>query len=162
MAAPQMEGNIADLFDQAVETLGGAMRAGVKFQEDMAQFWSDALNQIGSVQEWQKKSSAVLSDAIPTAQKSADEYLRLLDQSYHSSLDLLKKAFESARYESMSDRAMKAENLWESSLQTMRSNTQAMAQANVRVMESWAEFLKKNVDSATAVASRPAKGGKRD
>lgn len=149
---------MSELFDQAVETFGGAMRAGVKLQEDVAQWWSEAFGQIGSVQEWQKKSSAVLTDTIPMAQKSADEYLRIIDQSYHSSMDLLRKAFESGRSDTMSERQAKTEDLWESSMGAVRTNTQAMAQANVRVMESWAAFLKKNVDVAardvTAAATR--------
>jgi hypothetical protein len=151
---------MSELLDQAVETLGGAMRASVKLQEDVAQWWNDAFGQIGSVQEWQRKSNAVLTDAIPTAQKAADEYLRLLDQSYHSGLDLLKKAFDSGRSESMADRQARAQELWSSSLETVRNNTQAMAQANVRVMESWAEFLKRNVDGGAAMGAGVGMGKK--
>lgn len=140
------EAKMQDLFDQALETFGGALRAGVKFQEDMTHWWNDAMGQFGSVQEWQKKSCAVLTDAIPTAQKSADEFMKVVDQNYRCGMDLLKRTLETGRCESTAEAQAKTQDIWEQAMGAMRSNAQAMAQANVRSMESWAEFFKKSFD----------------
>ncbi len=154
------EASVSELLDQAVETFGGAVRASVKLQEDVAQWWNGAMEQMGSMQEWQRKSSAVLTDAIPTAQKAADEYMRFLDQSYHNGLDLLRKAFDSGRSETMSERQARAQDLWASSLEAARTNAQAMAQANVRVIGSWAEFLRKNVESGGAPTTKSSRSSR--
>ena len=51
------------LFDQAVSTFGDAMKAGVKIQEDIGKWWSDALDQSGPAMEWQKRSRAIVQEA---------------------------------------------------------------------------------------------------
>lgn len=140
------EAKMQDMFDQAMETFGGALRAGVKFQEDMTHWWNEAMGQFGSVQEWQKKSCAVLTEAIPTAQKSADEYMRVVDQNYRSSMDILRKTLETGKCESTAEAQAKTQHIWEQAMSAVRANAQAMAQANVKSMESWADFFKKSFD----------------
>ena len=54
---------VSGLFDQAVLTLGDALKAGVKIQEEVGKWWSDALEQAGPVTDWQKKSRALVSEA---------------------------------------------------------------------------------------------------
>src|SRR5690349_17590212 len=74
--------SVSGLFDQAVSTFGDALKAGVKIQEEVGKWWSDALEQAGPVTEWQKKSRAIFGDAIPTAQKNTEEWLKLVEQNY--------------------------------------------------------------------------------
>ncbi len=50
------EARMTTLFDQAVQTFGDAMKAGVKIQEEIGRWWSDVIEQAGPVQEWQKRS----------------------------------------------------------------------------------------------------------
>lgn len=138
------ETRITGLFDQAVSTFGDALKAGVKIQEEVAKWWSDALDQAGPVQEWQKKSQAIVSEAIPAAQKNAEEWLKLVEQNYRRSMDLLKKAFETNGAPSSKEMQARTQDLWEASLDVIRDNAQAMAEANMKMMELWAGVLQKN------------------
>jgi polyhydroxyalkanoate synthesis regulator protein len=139
------ETRVTNLFDQAMQTYGDAMKATVKMQEDATKWWSDILEG-GAMQTWQKKSRAIVSDAIPAAQKSAEEWLKMIEQNYRRSMDLLKKAMETDQAGAAADVRAKAQELWEASLVVIRDSAQAMAQANVRFMEQWAEIIKKNAN----------------
>jgi len=145
-AATATKDGVSGLFDQAVTTFGDALKAGVKIQEEVGKWWSDALEQAGPVTEWQKKSRAMVSEAIPAAQKNAEEWLKLVEQNYKRSMTLLKKAFETNA--DPAEIRAKTQQLWEESMELIRDNAQAMADANKKVLELWAGMLKKNVEAA--------------
>lgn len=141
MAANQ-EARAMEFMDQASETIGAAVKAGARFQEDLASFWMTSLGQGDALQQWQAKSRALLSQAMPAVQQSADEWLRLWGRGYYSGIELMKKAFDSTRCQNVSECQGKMQELWDASMTTLKSTTQAMAQANVRAMESFANVLR--------------------
>jgi hypothetical protein len=143
---------VCNLFDQAVQTFGDTLKAGVRIQEEVGRLWTDAFEQTTPLQDWQKKSRAVFTEAIPTAQKNAEEWLKLVEDNYRRSLGLLKKAFDTNA--DSSDLRGKTQKLWEESLELVRDNAQAMAEANKKVMELWAGFLRKNVDAVKTAATK--------
>jgi hypothetical protein len=145
MAAATVTKEVSSLFDQAVSTFGDALKAGVKIQEEVGKWWSDALEHAGPVNEWQKKSRALVSEAIPAAQKNAEEWLKLVEQNYKRSMTLLKKAFETNA--DPAEIRAKTQQLWEESMELIRDNAQAMADANKKVLELWAGMLKKNCEA---------------
>ena len=146
---------VSALFDDAVSTFGDAVKAGVKVQEEIGKWWSDALEQAAGCQAsspvdaWQKKSKAVLSEAIPAAQKNAEECLKLVEANYKKSLALLKKAWDADPADAAAVKA-KTQEVWEASLEMVRENAQAMAAANLKVMEMWAGLLKAGVSNGKA------------
>jgi hypothetical protein len=142
------DSNFTGLFDQAAQTFGDAFKAGVKMQEDVAKWWTETLDQAGPVQEWQKKSRAIVNEAIPAAQKNAEEWVKVLEENYSRSMDLLKKAFSADGAKTPADVQARLTDLWESSLSVLKENAQAMAQANVKVMDLWSDVLRKNVSAA--------------
>ena len=137
------------VFDEAVATFNDAVKAGVKVQEEIGKWWSDALEQTGPAEQWQKKSKAVLSEAIPAAQKNAEEWLKLIEQNYKRSLGLFKKAWEVQPGDAADMRA-KSQQLWEESLELVRDNAQAVAQANVKMMEVWQRVLRHGAENGKA------------
>src|SRR5437762_2209635 len=112
---------VSGLFDQAFQTFGDALKSGVKIQEEVGKWWSEALDQAGPANEWQKKSRALVSEAIPAAQKNTEEWLKLVEQNYRRSMSLFKKAFESNG--DPSDVRAKTKQLWEESMELVRDNT---------------------------------------
>ena len=143
--AAKTEAAVSTMFEDALQTYNDAVKVGVKVQEEVGKWWSDAIDHAGPAEEWQKKSKAVLSEAIPAAQKNAEEWLKLVEQNYKKSLALLKKAWE-ADANATNVRA-KTQDLWESSLELVRDNAQAIAAANMKMMEVWAGVLKNGVAS---------------
>lgn len=152
-AAEKMEAKMTSLLDQATQTFGDALKAGVKIQEEIARWWGDALDQAGPMYELQKRSRAIVTEAIPAAQKNAEEWLRLVEQNYRRSMDLVKKAFSA---NGDSDIQARTQGLWEASLDVMRDNAQAVAQTNVKMMDLWADLLQRNLQEAQAMAKSAA------
>ena len=134
------------VFDEAVETFNEAVKAGVKVQDEIGKWWSDALEQAGAAEQWQKTSKAVFAEAIPAAQKSAQEWLKLVDQNYKRSLGLFKKAWDAQPADPVALRD-KSQQLWQESLELVRDNAQAVAQANMKLMELWGRVLQNGAAS---------------
>ena len=136
---------VSGLFDQAFQTFGDALKSSAKVQEEVGKWWSDALEQTGPVNDWQKKSRALVSEAIPAAQKNTEEWLKLVEQNYRRSMDLFKKAFENNG--DSGDLRVKTQQLWEESMELIRDNAKAMADANKKMLELWSGMLKKNAEA---------------
>jgi hypothetical protein len=128
------------VFNEAAETFNEAVKAGLKVQEEIGKWWSDALEQAGPTEQWQKKSKAVFDETIPAAQKSAQEWIKLVDQNYKRSVGLFKKAWE-VQPADPADMRAKSQELWEESLGLVRDNANAVAQANIKLMEVWGRVL---------------------
>ncbi len=105
------------------------------------------------MQECQKRVEAMMTGALPAAQKNAEECLRLMDQNTRSSMDLLKKVFETCQSESIAEAQTKIRDLWEASLGTLRQNAQAIVQTNARAMEAWASCAKRNSEGKAMAAA---------
>jgi hypothetical protein len=134
------------MFDQAVQTFGDAMKAGVKIQEEMGRWWTDMIEQAGPMTGWQKRSRAIVCESIPAAQRNTEELMKVLEQNCNRSLGLLKKAVDTEPTGTVADVQNKTQELWDASVEVVRDNTQAMAQVNVKMMETWADLIKKNMN----------------
>jgi hypothetical protein len=143
----------SEIFEQAIENFTGALQAGAKFQQDVGNWFTGALAPAtGSAQDWQRRTQAIWAQALPTAQRNADEYLRMFDSSYHTSIDLMKKALNVGRVNSPMEAQAKAQRLLDESMEVIRNNAKAMAEANVRVFEAWADVVRNGAKSAAEAA----------
>ncbi len=145
---------VSDWFHKATETLDAAMKSQVKFQEETMQWWAEMAGGSNSIQDWQKRAQTLAMEAIPTAQKSAEEYMRAVDQTYRTGLELLRKSFEGGEFHSLDDLQSRVPSLWETTLGALRTNTQAFIQANTKAIESWAELVRKSGVEAGKLAEQ--------
>lgn len=155
-ASPQQGGHSAhkaaaagnELFDQAVKSYEHALQTGVKLQEDAARWWTNLFHQTAWTQDWHRQMSSVMSQAIPTAQKNMEESIRLIDQNSKSSLNFFKRAVDAPRSGDASDMQTHVQEMWQSSLNVLQSNMQAISESQARLMESWTDFVRKGAASA--------------
>ena len=147
--ATQTQSNVGHLFDQAFHAFNDTLKAGVKTQEDLARWWTDAFDQALPRNDWQKKANTLVGEAIPAAQRSAEEWVKLLEANYRRSTLLLKKAFEVEPSQTPDLRA-KTEEFWRESIELVKENAQAVAQANLKLIELWSGVLKNNLGNGKA------------
>jgi hypothetical protein len=143
---------ISEVFNDATASFNEAVKAGAKMQEEIGKWWTDALEKASpgagsgagafALDDWQKKSKAVAAEVIPAAQKKAEIWLKLVDQNTKRGLGLLKKAMDAPPTDPAALRE-RTQEIWESSLELVRDNTQAIAQANLKMLEVWAGLLQK-------------------
>jgi hypothetical protein len=132
-ANPQVQ----ELVQEALKNYGQALQATLKMQEDGAKWWTEVMAQVNSPQDWQAKMSKVAAEAVPQAQQRIAESLKLIENTSRASLDLLQRACQTGPMDPMAMAQAGISELWETTLQAMRQNAQAIAQANSKVVESW-------------------------
>lgn len=137
-----------ELFSQAIETFETAIRTGVKMQEEYARWFTHMLGDVGSPQQWQSKGQTIIGESMQMAQKNFDEAIRMMNQNTKIGLELMQRAFETRQIGSTSDAQARTREIWETALGALRNNTEAVVQANSRMLETWAELAKKLRNSA--------------
>jgi hypothetical protein len=150
------EADVKQVMDTATNAFGDAMKAGVKAQEDMTKWWSDTFACGNPLGDFQKKSRLFFDEIGPAAQRHTQEFLKIIEQNYKRCVDLLRKAVDMDHNESIDGRWEKVRELWEESVNVVKENTEAMAQANVKLMEAWAEMLRKHFEQDEAFKSAAA------
>jgi len=146
--------NPAELLDQAAQTYFGAVKNGLRIQEDIATQWVDLFRKADGGDYWPEAFHQAVKETVPLAQKQTDDALKMIEKGTRQSLDLISKAFEAGKAATPVEAQTRLEKLWESSLTTLRDNAEAMVHANARLMESWAAIAKKNVARVTPAAPK--------
>ncbi len=141
--------NPAELLEQAGRNYTNAVRNGFKMQEELATQWMEFCRNTTGTETMPQTFKDFFENTAPLAQQSADQAWKLIEQSTKRSMDLMTKAFDAGRCVNPADAQGKLERLWEESLSVLRENAQAMVQANARLMESWAEVAKSNLERVT-------------
>jgi hypothetical protein len=139
-----------ELFEQAMKNYEQALQAGLKLQRESATWWTDLLSQTGSPQEWQAKFTELASDSMTATQKRMEENLKLIEQNSRASLDLLKKAVDASKADTVATGQAKMQELWEASLEALRTNATAINQANSKLVDSWVQFMPKMKPAASS------------
>lgn len=144
----------SEIFEQALKNYEQALKTGLKLQEESGKMVTDLLNQATSMEDWQKKVTAMTKDAIPTAQKRMNECVGLIEQNSKTSLDLLKKAVDATLVPPGPEAQNRWMDLWESSLSNLRDNAKAITEINTKVVDTWLEFVRKNAETATPKSAK--------
>jgi hypothetical protein len=153
MVATKLKGmdvDVSKLFDQAIEMYEASLKAGVKAQEDAAKFMTDAVDGMTKPVDFQAETEKFLSQVLPTAQKNFDEAVKLMNKNAEVCLDLMKKSFEVGQCKNVDEAQAKTRELWEASLKASKANTQAMIDANAKLLQSWADLAKKGTPAAAS------------
>ncbi|MGN6370836.1 MAG: hypothetical protein ACTHN5_21490 [Phycisphaerae bacterium] len=129
---------VSGLFGQVYGAFGETIKVALKAQEDAVKFWGQAVGKSTPVQ-------AVAGELIFTAEKNADEYIRLMENSYRRNADLLKKALHASGNGGTGNLEKQTREWWEASMEVARDNAQDLANTNLRVAQSWTEALRKGV-----------------
>lgn len=148
--------DVTQILDGAVSAFSDAMKAGVKAQEEMVNYWTHALDGGNPLGEWTRRSRQMFEEAVPAAQKQSQEFIKLVEQNYRRSVELLKKACDGQEGGVGEGVREKLRQLWEESVTIVKENAQTMAQANVKLMEVWTDLLKNNFEKCCETATKSA------
>lgn len=143
----------ADVFEQTAKNYEQILKSGMKVQQESAKWWTNAFAEAASP-EIQKKVKAVADELIPQAQKSIDDWLKVVEENSRTGIDLLKKAVGVTQSASLQEAQTKVFGLWEASLNAMCETTQAVTQSNTKAMEAWLDFVRKTGEPAHATSPK--------
>jgi hypothetical protein len=147
------QANSEELFRQATHAWQSAAQAGVKMQEECAQWVRQIFCESSTLTDWYEKGQKMMQEAIAQSQENVDEAIRLMNQQAEASVKLVQKALEVRDAESPADGPKKLAAWWQAALETMRVNNQAVLKANSRILSTWSEMARKvNGDAANTMA----------
>jgi hypothetical protein len=145
--------NSEELFRQATHAWQTAAEAGVKMQEECAQWVRQIFCESSTLTDWYEKGQKVMHEAVAQSQENVDEAIRLMNQQAEASLQLVQKALEVRDAESPGEGPKKLAGWWQAALETMRINNQAVLTANSRILSTWSDMARKvNGDAADTMA----------
>jgi len=134
----------AEIFGEALKNYEQTLRAGLKLQEEAGAWWTNVLTQAGSAQDWHKRMSGRASEILTPTQKRMEEYLALVEQNNRTNVELLKQAMEAAQTTTPADCQAKWFQFYQSSLNAMKNNFQAVRQSNSKISDSLMTVVKKS------------------
>jgi hypothetical protein len=142
-----------DLFRQAMKAWATAAEAGVKMQEECASWVRQMFCESSTLNDWYENGQKLMAEAIAQSQENVNEAIGLMNQQAEASLKLIQKALEVRDDETVADSPKKLTDWWQSALETMRINNQAVLKANSRILSTWSEMARKvNGDAADTMA----------
>ncbi|HTW95598.1 MAG TPA: hypothetical protein VMD30_12425 [Tepidisphaeraceae bacterium] len=156
------EFDATEVLESAANAFGDAMKAGVKAQEEVVKWWTNALDGGCGCQvtDFRKRAKQLFDEAVPAAQKQAQDWIKLIDSNSRRSIDLLRKALDADQEGVAAGFTDAARKLWEESIAVVKENIETLTQTNVKMLEVWADLLRKSVEqgeSAVKAAASKAK-----
>jgi hypothetical protein len=140
----------SDWFCKATESMDSALRTTAKLQEETMQWWANMMGGSALVPDWQERARITAPNAGAAAQRTAEEYVRAMNQAYRTGLEFLSKAFESGQVHSIEGVQGRVQTLWDHVLAALRMNNEAFIQAHAKAMESWAQLIRTNGSTKVA------------
>src|SRR5262249_52487523 len=121
------------MFKNAAESFNSAMQAGVKFQQQAFNAWAQPFN--AQADDFRATQQRAVDASMTAFQANLAECRKLVDVQGKRSLDLLKKAFETAQPFDRSDAYETTRALWQETFDAMRTGMDEMASAGTTMVE---------------------------
>ena len=122
-------------------------------QEQSAKWLREMLGNSKSLTEWYNKGQAVAGETIAKTQENIDEAIRVMNQQAESSVRLMQKALDARQSDAASDAKKQIAEWWETAMDSIRTNSQAMLKANSHILATWSELARKiNSDAADTMS----------
>lgn len=148
--------NPNELFEQAARMFESALAAGITVQRESTKWFTEAMEGLGSPQQWQQRNSAVLEEAISAARKSADQALQTMNENAKASLDLLDKALGAGVPDSSEEVENRSREALETAIGSFRKNMETVLHANTRAVEAWTQIAKAVMEQTAKKEPQPS------
>jgi len=143
------EFDVTELLDSAASAFSDALKAGVRAQEEVVKWWTSSFDG-ACAGDFQKRGRQLFDEAIPAAQKQAQDWLKIIDANCRRGVDLVRKAMDSEQDSLAAAFTDASRRLWEETVAVVKENLESMTQANIKMLEVWADLLRKSVEQGDA------------
>ncbi|HUB24584.1 MAG TPA: hypothetical protein VL992_04070 [Tepidisphaeraceae bacterium] len=147
--------DVTEILENATTAFGDAIKAGAKAQEDIVKFWTNSFEGACPVSEFQKRGRQFVEEAVPAAQKQAQDWLKVVDANSRRAIDLLRRATDVEGDSISAGFTDAARKLWEESIDVIKENVQSLTQANVKMLEVWSDLLRKSLEEGVLKSAAP-------
>ena len=139
---PDVTTPMTDMFRQTAEIFTNALHTGTRFQQDMLNAMTRPMIDDRFAAEVRERGQKFVDGAFKLAQKNLEEAQKLIDGQCRQSMDLLRKALDTAKTpEGRTDAFETTRNLCQTTFDTMKASIDALARANAQTVENFTAFV---------------------
>ena len=133
---------VQPLVEQATRMFQTALEAGIKIQQESTQALTGLMKNGVSPQLWQDRTQSVVNQGLACTKENMDVAIQVVNENTKIGLELLAKAFDARHTTTEADVQSRTKEAWETSVGSLRRNTELLVQVNRRLLESWQEVAK--------------------
>ncbi len=139
----------------AMESFQDTLKAGVKFHEETARFWTDNANR--NLETFQTKTQQFVNDTTPFGKKNVEQFNKTFEQNVQRTMDLYRDAWKQGMPANPAEMSEHMASMWKNTFETMRESVDALAKANTDMLNRWVDVAGTNGNGATKPAGKPGK-----
>ena len=140
---------LSEMADTTLKNYQQALHTSLRLQEEASRWCTSMLNQSSFSQDWQKRLNSMTgmaSHLVPLAQRRMEDVIDLMEKNSRTGADLMKQAVDAAQTPAGAESQAKWIHFWTSSLDALRSNTEAVSEISSKAIDGWIDFVRKNTE----------------
>jgi hypothetical protein len=143
-------------FKAANEAFQTMFDAGVKFQQSALNMIAETGTKGEGTDTMRRRFETLTTETVALAQKNAEEGQKLFDRTCRTGVEFFKKNFERVgKIDGNAEEFMqRGQVALRDSFDVMRTNTEAMADTNTRMIENWSNFANRTMAEPTEFATK--------
>lgn len=145
---PNMNANRNNnVFEQAADSFRTTFDAGLKMQQDAFKSMMNCFTGFDRFDDVRTRIESVTNETVGMIRKNAERTQKLFDEQVRTGTDMMNKSFDSMKNGKMTQGNMteQCRSAWKNGFDAMCSGIDAMAKANVQVVENWASLFDKTM-----------------
>ena len=150
---PNMNNNQANMnrntnmFEQAADSFKTTIDAGLKMQQDAFKNMMGCFTGMDRFDDVRTRIESVTNETVGMIRKNAERTQKLFDEQVRTGTEMMNKSFDSMKNGKMANGNVSEQcrSAWKNGFEAMCSGIDAMAKANVQVVENWASLFDKTI-----------------
>lgn len=130
-----------DMFHQAADSFKKTMEAGIKVQEQFTKMWMVPMTMPSNFEDMRKRGEKISTDYVSLMEKNMQQIQRSFDEQSKTTMDLMKKAFDAAKGQNPSEIQNRSQELFQSSMDSVKNFTDTLVKTNTQIMENWSNLM---------------------
>lgn len=137
----------ANMFEQAADSFKTTIDAGLKMQQDAFKNMMNCFTGIDRFDDVRTRIESVTNETVGMIRKNAERTQKLFDEQVRTGTEMMNKSFDSMKIGKIANGNVteQCRSAWKNGFDAMCSGIDAMAKANVQVVENWASLFDKTI-----------------
>lgn len=151
-ASPNTNANRAtnsatNVFEQAADSFKTTMDASLKLQQDAFKNMMGCFTGFDRFDDVRQRIESVTNETVGMIRKNAERTQKLFDEQCRTGTEMMTKSFDSMKGAKTQNGNVSEQcrSAWKTGFEAMCSGIDAMAKANVQVVENWASLFDKTI-----------------
>jgi len=136
-----------NMFEQAADSFKTTLDASLKLQQDAFKNMMGCFTGFDRFDDIRQRVESVTNETVTMIRKNAERTQKLFDEQCRTGTEMMTKSFDSMKGGKIQNGNVSEQcrSAWKNGFEAMCSGIDAMAKANVQVVENWASLFDKTI-----------------